>query len=84
MILARDLEDGREGSRVGIDSVAYSIGNLSTPNKSAFGCFSFAIFLELRSTNVLVDEHNADIFAVLGELVKSSLDGRCVRLAVDD
>lgn len=32
---------------------------------------------------MLVDEDNADIFAVLGELVKRCLDGRCVGLAVN-
>jgi hypothetical protein len=34
--------------------------------------------------NVLVDEQNGDILALLGELVKSRFDGRVLSLCVDD
>lgn len=47
---------------------------LSAPRYSEWG----------RATDVLVDQDDADVFPVVGESVKSRLDGGGVRLAVDN
>ena len=87
VVFAGDFEDGGESSRVGIDSVSDLVGNLgglrsvyvrlvgapwATPGDSA------------PLTDMLVDQEDADVLALLGEGIKGGLDGRRLCLAVND
>lgn len=79
VVFARNLEERWECGSVGIDSVSYPVGNLSGPCQ----------LLEPEdprnlTTNMLVDQYNANVFPLSRESLKCLLDGRGIRLGVDD
>lgn len=87
VVFAGDFKNGGESSRVRIDSVSDLVGNLGD-----FG----SVYVRLVGapwetpgdsaplTDMLVDQDDADVLALLGEGIKGGLDGRRLRLAVDD
>lgn len=78
VVLARNFENGRESSSVGIDSMSYAIGNLFF--QSAYVLFAQG-FLPAIATDVLVDEDDANVLP-RSEGFKGRLDRSGVRLAI--
>lgn len=77
MVLAGDLEHGREGCGVGIDPKPYSVRNL--PNVSVI----WPSLDDSNCTDMLVDENDSNVFPLLSEPVEGSLDDIRFRLAVN-
>lgn len=78
VVFARYFEDGWEGGGVGIDAVAYTVGDLEWKTRS--GTFSH-LSGEGNVTCVLVYQDNPNVLA-LNELVESGLYGGVVGLVI--
>lgn len=79
MVFARDLENGREGRGVCIDPVSYPVGNLEVIGQYSL---HYRIPHSWRPTDMLVDQHDADVLPLGGEALKCSFNGSIVRLCV--
>lgn len=77
VVFTGNLKDRRECSRVGIDSVAYSVSNLYDGNYQPLPCVR-----RIASTCMLVDQDNGNIFT-LNEPIEGRLDRRSLRLVVN-
>lgn len=78
MVFAWYFQDGWEGSGVGIDAMAYTVGDLVEKEESGT-CYSFMGYRD--ATCMLIDQDNANVLA-LNELVERGFDGGIVGLAV--
>lgn len=78
MVFARDLENCRERGGVCVYPVPYAVRNL-LPHVRAL---LIGVEIFIRSTNMLVNQDDAYVMAVVGEAVEGRLDGRGLRLAI--
>lgn len=84
VVLARDLEQRREGGRVRIDAVTDALRDLHTAISYQLSFHPRPLTAGPRATYVLVDQQDADVLPLRGEALKGLLNRGVVRLAVHD
>lgn len=85
MVFARDLEDGRERLRVGIDAVPYPVGDLqaATLSESPVRLDETTKGVGGDMADMLVDQNYPNVLPLGREPLERGFDGGVVCLGVD-